>query len=59
MKAGLKRGDVILEIDSVRTKSLDLTEIANRIRGPIGSIVSLKIRRAGNTSVVNGSYRYF
>lgn len=52
LESGLKPGDVILEIDSVPAKSLQLRDVANRIRGPIGSVVTLKIRRGENVSEV-------
>jgi carboxyl-terminal processing protease len=41
--AGLKPHDQILEIDGVDTHSLSLDEAAARMRGPVGTQVSLKI----------------
>ena len=52
LAAGLKPGDVILEIDSVSAKSLELKEVASRIRGPVGSVVALKIRRGDDSTEV-------
>lgn len=46
-KAGVKPGDIVLEIDGVSTKGLDITNAVNRIRGPKGSTVVLKMMREG------------
>lgn len=45
LKAGLKAGDKVIEIDSVSTKNMDLNEAVNRIRGKKGTTVKLKIFR--------------
>lgn len=42
--AGIKPQDVLLEIDGVDASTLDLEEAATKIRGPIGTKVSLKIQ---------------
>lgn len=44
-KAGLKPKDVIVEIDSAPTNGLSISEGVNKIRGPKGTKVSLKIVR--------------
>uniref|UniRef100_B8HWC5 Carboxyl-terminal-processing protease n=1 Tax=Cyanothece sp. (strain PCC 7425 / ATCC 29141) TaxID=395961 RepID=B8HWC5_CYAP4 len=49
-KAGLQPHDQILLIDGISTKELSLDEAAERMRGPIGSTVSLTIRHPQNQS---------
>ena len=44
-KAGLRSGDLILEIDGVSTEGIDLGEAARRIKGPSGREVHLKVLR--------------
>ncbi len=44
-KAGIYAGDVILEIDGESTSGFSLSEAAQRIRGPEGTVVELKILR--------------
>ncbi|MBD2294581.1 PDZ domain-containing protein [Anabaena sphaerica FACHB-251] len=46
-KAGLKPRDRILKIEGLSTENLTLDEAAARMRGPIGSVVSLLIGREG------------
>ncbi|RIK76787.1 MAG: peptidase S41 [Planctomycetota bacterium] len=46
-KAGVKAGDVILEIDGQSTAGLTLEEAVDRIKGPIGTQVTLTLRREG------------
>ena len=46
-RAGLSRGDSILEIDGERVDGLALEEVVGRIRGTEGSDVSLLVRRPG------------
>lgn len=48
-RAGIKPGDLVLEIDGVSTKGLDITNAVNRIRGPKGSTVVLTMLRDGWT----------
>jgi len=45
--AGIKFGDQIIKIDEQETRALTLTEAINLIRGEIGSLVILTIRREG------------
>ena len=47
-KAGLKSGDIILEIDGQATQDISLTEAVKRIRGPKGSTVKLMILHKGS-----------
>ena len=44
-KAGIRPADVIVEIDGQPTKDMSLYEAVNKIRGPKGSQVKLKIYR--------------
>ncbi len=46
-RAGLQRGDVILEIDGTSTEGASLEAAISRIRGPQGTPVELLIRRRG------------
>lgn len=46
-KAGLLAGDVILAIDGVSTKGMNLQKVVKRIRGPKGTPVVLTIRHKG------------
>jgi carboxyl-terminal processing protease len=47
--AGIRSGDVIVSIDGESTNGLDLKEILDRIRGPRGSAVTLRIRNGDET----------
>lgn len=44
-EAGLRSQDVIVEIDGESTEGLELNDAVNLIRGPVGSEVTLTIRR--------------
>lgn len=46
-KAGLKAGDVILAVNSQSTSEIEPSEVALKIRGEVGSTVSLLIHREG------------
>jgi len=48
-KAGIKAGDVILEIDGVSTAEMSLAEAVLKIRGPEGTSVRLRIFHQGQT----------
>jgi len=45
--AGIKSGDIILEVDGTNTSEIGFNEIVDKIRGPKGSTVKIKISRAG------------
>jgi carboxyl-terminal processing protease len=47
--AGIKPGDVVLEIDGVAAG--DLLSVVSAIRGPAGTVVRIKVRRAGGEDV--------
>src|SRR5580692_6431043 len=46
-KAGLKPGDLITQIDSSPVQGMTLPEAVEKMRGPINSEITLKIRRSG------------
>ncbi len=46
-RAGIKPGDRVLEIDSTSTKGMDVSSAVQRIRGPKGTVVTLKMYRDG------------
>ncbi|MBN2012987.1 S41 family peptidase [candidate division KSB1 bacterium] len=46
-KAGIREGDRIIEVDSMVTKDLSISETANRLRGKPGTPVQIKIKRIG------------
>ncbi|MDX2098393.1 MAG: PDZ domain-containing protein [Leptolyngbyaceae cyanobacterium bins.59] len=50
-KAGVHPGDRIVAIDGVNTKGLTLDEAAARMRGPLGSRVTLTVKREGQESL--------
>ncbi|HTP38370.1 MAG TPA: S41 family peptidase [Steroidobacteraceae bacterium] len=45
-KAGIQPGDTILDIDGVQLTAADLQSAIGRMRGPVGSLVHLAVRRA-------------
>ncbi len=47
LEAGLREGDVILEVDETPIKGLSLLEAVSLIRGPEGTVVRLLVRREG------------
>jgi carboxyl-terminal processing protease len=46
-KAGLKSGDVIIEVDGKKTAGKSIDEVASMIRGEEGTTVTLTLARAG------------
>ncbi len=48
MKAGIREGDRIIEVDGESTNSLPVSKVANMLRGEIGSEVFLKVEREGD-----------
>ena len=51
-RAGVREGDVIIEVDGELTKDLGLDETAQRIRGPVGTEVTITIRREGEPKLL-------
>lgn len=49
-KAGLRPGDVILSVDGKSTKGMDTVGVANLLKGPRGTHVSLTVSRIGATT---------
>ena len=48
-RKGIQEGDKILEVEGQTLKSLPFTDVIMKIRGPIGSLVRLKIlKKDGN-----------
>ena len=47
IKAGLRPGDTILEVNDKSTAGMDTTQVVNMIKGPRGTYVQLKIGRDG------------
>ncbi len=45
-KAGIKAGDMILEIDGQPLHGLPLLEVPRKVRGPSGSIMSVRVKQA-------------
>jgi carboxyl-terminal processing protease len=47
LKAGIREGDRIIEVDGVSTKGKDVSDVASRLRGEVGTAVTIKIAREG------------
>jgi carboxyl-terminal processing protease len=47
-KAGLRPGDIIMEVNDKKTDGMDTTAVVNMIKGPRGTYVQLKIGRDGH-----------
>lgn len=47
VKAGVRAGDMILEVDGKDIKGESLTKVVSRIRGPSGTEVTLTVQREG------------
>src|SRR5215471_1054769 len=47
LAAGLQRGDAIVSVDGHDTRELEYGEVANRLRGPRGTQVTIMVRREG------------
>lgn len=45
--AGLQRGDVFLEVDGIDVRDFTTSDVADVVRGPKGTIVTLKMARPG------------
>lgn len=46
-KAGIRTGDMIVQVDDIQANSMELTELVTHIRGEKGTVVHLKIYRRG------------
>ncbi len=49
---GLKTGDILLEIDGQPLKGLNTSQVSERLRGPSGSTLKVKVRRPGEESPI-------
>lgn len=47
-KAGLRPGDVIFAVDGVPSEGMSTAEIADRLKGPRGTVVRVKVLREGH-----------
>ncbi len=47
-KAGIQPGDLILAIDGQGTAEITMSEVLSRLRGPVGTDVTVQIRRGKN-----------
>ncbi len=47
--AGIKNGDIILSVDGVAVKTLDMSEVAEKIRGREGTSVTLVLKEKSGT----------
>lgn len=45
--AGIKKADVIVEVDGKNVEFSSITEIANKVRGEVGTTVNIKVERNG------------
>ncbi|MDQ4077045.1 MAG: S41 family peptidase [Chloroflexota bacterium] len=51
--AGLRPGDLVVEVDGTPTQGLDVSEAVAMVRGPEGSTVNLKVRRQGHPELLD------
>ena len=47
-RAGIKPGDVIVKVDDTPTASLSSTQVADRLKGPRGTVVTITLSREGS-----------
>lgn len=52
-KAGVKAGDVIVEVDRKPVAGIRLDEVVKRIRGPRGTKVEITVRRKGSSNLLH------
>lgn len=52
-RAGIKPGDKIISIDGEAVRGLDIVEASKRLRGKIGTVINLTIKREGTTKLQN------
>ncbi len=51
-RAGLRPGDVIVEVDGKNVESLTVNEVAQRLRGQVNTTVSIGIERRGGDDLI-------
>jgi carboxyl-terminal processing protease len=47
LKAGIREGDIVIEVDGQTTKGMNINHVAGLLRGEIGSEIFLKVSREG------------
>lgn len=47
-RSGVRKDDRILSVDGVTTEGMEMEDLISRVRGPVGTTVTLQIARAGN-----------
>jgi carboxyl-terminal processing protease len=52
-KAGIKAGDVVVEVEGIKSSTLGFNEVIDKIRGKKGTTVNIKIMRAGKDDLLN------
>lgn len=52
-KAGMKSGDIIIEVDSTKTEGLNFNEVISKIRGKKGTKVNIKVVRQGKDEPIS------
>lgn len=52
MKAGIREGDRIIEIDGESTRGKPISEVASKLRGEKGTAVTIKIQREGESNPI-------
>jgi carboxyl-terminal processing protease len=56
-RAGLRRGDAILQVDNTDCKGFDTPKVAELLKGPKGTPVSVRVRREGSAEPVKFDLR--
>ena len=51
-KAGIKDDDLIVQVDDIKSNTMELTELVTHIRGDQGTVVHLKLYRSGNPGYI-------
>ena len=51
-KAGIKDDDLIVQVDDIKSNTMELTELVTHIRGDQGTVVHLKLYRGGNPGYI-------
>ncbi len=49
---GIERGDIFIEVDGINVEDMEINDVVDLVRGPEGSIVNLKMQRAGEDNFV-------
>lgn len=51
-KAGIKAGDIVVEIDGKKTEDMDIDTAISHIRGDVGTQVQLAVARSGSAELI-------